>query len=120
MVFSLIDYDTKWWKVDVIRATFLPHGASTILKIPLSYNLPKDCLNATKEERLQLRVHITLPQVLWIQLRKVKAPQAPQGPYCGSRYGSRNFLRNSKFLLGGFVSMVFQLCKIYTIEEFIA
>ena len=40
MVSSLIDFDTRWWKVDVIRATFLPHEASTILKIPISYNLP--------------------------------------------------------------------------------
>ena len=44
MVPSLIDNDIKWWKVDVINATFLPHEASTILKIPLNYNLPEDCL----------------------------------------------------------------------------
>ena len=44
MVSSLIDHDTRWWKVDVIRATFLPHEASTILKIPISYNLPEDSL----------------------------------------------------------------------------
>nr|XP_023912601.1 uncharacterized protein LOC112024185 [Quercus suber] len=44
MVSSLIDLDTRRWKVDVINATFLPHEASTILKIPLSFNLPEDCL----------------------------------------------------------------------------
>ena len=44
MVSSLIDHDTRWWKVDVIRATFLPYEASTILKIPISYNLPEDSL----------------------------------------------------------------------------
>ena len=44
MVSSLIDFDTRWWKVDVIRATFLPLDASTILKIPISYNLPEDSL----------------------------------------------------------------------------
>ena len=43
-VSSLIDNDTRWWKIDVINATFLPHEASTILKIPLNYNLPEDCL----------------------------------------------------------------------------
>ena len=44
MVSSLIDNDIKWWKVDVIRSIFLPFEANTILKIPLSYNLPKDNL----------------------------------------------------------------------------
>ena len=44
MVSSLIDYDTRWWKVDVICAIFLPNEANTILKIRLSYNLPEDCL----------------------------------------------------------------------------
>ncbi|XP_065622475.1 uncharacterized protein LOC136064535 [Quercus suber] len=44
MVSSLIDNDTRWWKVDVINATFLPHEANTILKIPLNYNPPNDCL----------------------------------------------------------------------------
>ncbi|XP_023878292.2 uncharacterized protein LOC111990734 [Quercus suber] len=44
MMSSLIDNDTRWWKVDVINATFLPHEASTILKIPLNYNLLDDCL----------------------------------------------------------------------------
>ena len=44
MVSSLIDFDTRWWKVDVIRATFLPLDANTILKIPISYNLPEDSL----------------------------------------------------------------------------
>ena len=36
MVSSLIDNDTKWWKVDVVRSIFLPFEANTILKIPLS------------------------------------------------------------------------------------
>ena len=44
MVYSLIDNDTKWWKVDVVRIIFLPVEANTILKTPLSYNLPKDSL----------------------------------------------------------------------------
>ena len=40
----LIDNDTRWWKVEVVRSIFLPFEASTILKIPLNYNLPKDNL----------------------------------------------------------------------------
>ena len=42
MVSSLIDPMTKWWRVNLIRATFLPFEADTILKIPLSHNLPED------------------------------------------------------------------------------
>ena len=44
LVSSLIDEDTKWWKVHTIKDLFLPFEASTILKIPLSYNLPEDKL----------------------------------------------------------------------------
>lgn len=44
MVLSLIDEDTKWWKADVVNSLFLSFKASTILSIPLTYNLPKDIL----------------------------------------------------------------------------
>lgn len=44
MVSSLIDDDTKRWKVGLIRATFLPFEAETILSIPLSYILPDDSI----------------------------------------------------------------------------
>ena len=44
MVSSLIDLTTKWWRADVINTTFLPFEAETILKIPLSRNLPEDKL----------------------------------------------------------------------------
>ena len=42
MVFSLIDPIIKWWKVDLVWATFLPFKAETILRIPLSHNLPEN------------------------------------------------------------------------------
>ncbi|XP_023884264.1 uncharacterized protein LOC111996510 [Quercus suber] len=42
MVSSLIDPTTKWWRVNLVRATFLPFEADTILKIPLSHDLPED------------------------------------------------------------------------------
>lgn len=42
MVTSLINPITKWRKVDLIRVAFLPFEAETILRIPLSHNLPKD------------------------------------------------------------------------------
>ena len=44
MVSSLIDPDTKWWKVEVLRSTFLPFEVETIMKILLNYNLPEDKL----------------------------------------------------------------------------
>ena len=42
MVSSLIDVDSKCWKIDLIRELFLPFEAETILKIPLSFSLPDD------------------------------------------------------------------------------
>lgn len=56
MVSSLIENDTRWWKVDAINATFLPHEVSTILKIPLNYNLPEDCLIYIGNKRGELTV----------------------------------------------------------------
>lgn len=44
MVSSLIDKDTKWWKSDLVRSIFLPFEADSILKIPISNNLPDDQL----------------------------------------------------------------------------
>ena len=44
MVSSLIDVDMKRWKAGLIRATFLPFEAETILSIPLSYSLPDDSI----------------------------------------------------------------------------
>ena len=42
MVSSPIDPMTKWWNVSTIRASFLPFEVETILKIPLSHDLPED------------------------------------------------------------------------------
>ena len=44
MVLSLIDPVSRWWKTEVLHATFLPFEVETILKISLSYNLPEDKL----------------------------------------------------------------------------
>ena len=44
MISSLIDPNTIWWKAKVLHATFLPFEVDTILRIPLSYNLPEDKL----------------------------------------------------------------------------
>jgi len=44
MVSSLIDEDTRCWKVDRVNTFFLPFEAETILNIPLSYSLPEDSI----------------------------------------------------------------------------
>ena len=44
MVSSLIDSVTRWWKLGVVRALFLPFEPDMILKISLCYNLPEDKL----------------------------------------------------------------------------
>ena len=44
MVSSLIDKDTRCWKVDRVQRYFLPFEAETILNIPLSYSLPEDSI----------------------------------------------------------------------------
>ena len=42
MVSTLIDKDTRRWKIDLVRSLFLPSKANIILNMPLSNNLPKD------------------------------------------------------------------------------
>lgn len=44
MVSALIDPLTKWWNVTLVRATFLPFEADSILRIPLSHSIPEDKL----------------------------------------------------------------------------
>ena len=44
MVSSLIDEETRHWKVERVMMFFLPFEAETILNIPLSYNLPEDSI----------------------------------------------------------------------------
>ena len=42
MVSTLIDCDSRRWKVDLVKSLSLPFEARTILNIPISYNLPED------------------------------------------------------------------------------
>ena len=42
MVSALINPITKWWNVNLVRATFLPFEADTILRIPLTHNMLED------------------------------------------------------------------------------
>ena len=42
MVSTLIDSESRRWKVDLVRSIFLPFEVNTIMNIPLSYNLLED------------------------------------------------------------------------------
>lgn len=42
MVSALIYLDTRRWKADLVRRTFLPFEANTILNLPISVTLPDD------------------------------------------------------------------------------
>ena len=44
IVSALIDQDTKRWKANLVKKSFLPFEANTILNISLSYSLPNDNL----------------------------------------------------------------------------
>ena len=44
MVSALIDLLTKWWNVSLVKTSFLPFEVDSILRIPLSYSMPKDKL----------------------------------------------------------------------------
>ena len=44
MVSAFIGHETRRWKVELIRAGFLPFEVDTILNMPLGYNLPEDKL----------------------------------------------------------------------------
>ena len=63
MVSSLIELITRWWNVDLIRASFLSFEADTFLKIPLSHNLPEDKIiwigNRREEFSVKSAYHIT-------------------------------------------------------------
>lgn len=56
MVSSLIEEDTRWWKVNIIHSLFLPSEAEAILRIPLSFNLPEDKLIWTRNKNATFTV----------------------------------------------------------------
>ena len=67
MVFALIDQDTKRWKAELVKRTFLPFEADTILSIPLSYSLPDNKLiwmgNKRGEFSVRSAYYVALPIV---------------------------------------------------------
>ena len=67
MVSSLIDKDTKRWKISMLRNLFLPFEVEIILRIPLSYNLPEDSIIWTRNRRGEFTVksayHVALKMI---------------------------------------------------------
>lgn len=81
MVSFLIDEDTKWWKLNTIKAFFLPLKANSILKIPLSYNLLEDELIwVGKAVPSQSKALTTLLLRLLTPVRRKKAQTGILGP----------------------------------------
>ena len=44
LVSSLINRETRYWDVNLVRNTFLPHKVEIVLGIPISLRLPDDSL----------------------------------------------------------------------------
>ena len=42
LVSSLINRETRYWDVNLVRNTFLPHKVEIVLGIPISLRLPDD------------------------------------------------------------------------------
>ena len=59
MVSSLINDDSKSWKVNLVRELFLPFEAETILRILLSFSLPDDKIIWVGSRRGELSVKST-------------------------------------------------------------
>ena len=80
MVSSLIDPETKWWKINAVRAFFLPFEADKILKIPLSHNLPKDKLIWIGNKRGEFKCLLHYCQTLKHYGRRGMLIQRPKCP----------------------------------------
>ena len=107
MVSSLIDEETRHWKVEMVKRFFLPFEAESIINIPLRYNLPNDSIIwvETSVEYFLLEVHIILRCLLWIVRRRERAQVGILGLDYGRRFGNLSFLPKSEFLRGGLVLM---------------
>ena len=103
MVSSLINPAIKWWRADVISATFLPFDANTILRIPLSQSLLKDKLiwMATVEVSSLWRVLTILP-IVWLKEKMMLvAPRGILSSPFGRDCGTSTFLQRLRSLLRG-------------------
>lgn len=67
MVSSLIDENTRRWRVDRVRVLFYPFKARTILNMPLSYSVPDDSIIWIGSKRgvftIKIAYYVALPLV---------------------------------------------------------
>ena len=72
MVSSLIDEETRRWKMDRIRRHFVSFEAETILNILLNYNMPEDKIIWVGNKRgifsVKSAYYVSLPSVEKIEL----------------------------------------------------
>ena len=78
MVSSLIDEDTRRWKVDKIRRYFLPFEVEVILNIPLSYTMleGKIIWVGNKRSMFLVKSYVTL-----LLVEKIKVGESSSGDY---------------------------------------
>ena len=110
IVSTLIDFDSRRWKVDLVKSLFLPFEARAILNIPIIYNLPNDKIIWVGNNRgvFTVKVRIMLHLALWNHPRWENVLIMTRENYCGGNYGTYIFHQRLKSLLGGLVWMLFQ------------
>ncbi|KAL0006814.1 hypothetical protein SO802_008316 [Lithocarpus litseifolius] len=107
MVSSLIDDDSKWWKPDLVKSLFLPFEAATILRIPISYNLPEDSLIWLGNKNGSF----TVKSAYYIAAKLVEQGEYEEGPSDSSALRFWRKYGSSKFPLRGLSSAGFcSLC----------
>ena len=117
MVSTLIDGETKRWKVDMVKSLFLPFEVEMILNIPLSYNLPEDKIiwvgNKKGDFTVKSAYYIAL-NVFSSSGREGSgnAPMVILELPCGRKCGISKSHQKLEYSCGKHVKMLFPLCKI--------
>lgn len=98
MVSSLIDTNTKRWRVDLLSVAFLPFEVDAICKIPLCHNLPEDKLIwiGNKKGDFIVKMHIIQHMISLKPWRKGNAPWVIQMPNFGRSFDAFISLQGSR------------------------
>ena len=108
MVSALIDPLTKWWNVSLVKTSFLPFEVDSILRIPLSYSMPKDKLIWLGNKRGEFTVKSAY-HIAFNLLETKKGGECSSGDHInhfGRDFGILICLPRSRYLHGELVSMV--------------